>query len=600
MSYIYDPRTGLSQRMSDMCFGIQPHDSSHVVYGGTHRSDQEHEVLHQQNVELRDSSGYIYGPRSPSCIRSHRVSGLQNSDSSRRFPARAASLPGLSELGDSRHDSNAQDRHNGFPDVAADHRHSRRDSHAQNPDHGDLRSREDRLAKRYAEIGPAAYLESIVARDSLRFGLSVPRFSPVFTAELAPADEAYPKPTIARDGLSVPHLRPVFPAGPSRADEALLADRVGALGPAAYMKRTASQDELHPLSWHPLPEKPEPSLEEVNRSQDSSSRQLIHALDEYYRRELREDPGHRFDDVDDTVIAAYINACEHAYDPGQRMQRIVGRDQPFAFFNRWIVPIPFLNLQLSALEVALPVDVEAITELNNDILRVLYVHFSNDSRTIPSAVARAGMEDNRRRILSELARRGLTSKLPHAVRIRGLKDRSVPRGSRDPGWLHDSVSGSSMPVGQTSREEGNVRTPKGSRDNKARQDVRRGSTSTTEHSFGEVSKKKKGKTPVTRVYEIDSSDHSSATASPNTVQYELEVSSSEDGTRPIKGKAPIVEATLEEISCDSPEETKHKAEGLLRGTGEVLQSRSLITKGSSHPQDSDDGFGAYGYMRIWQ
>lgn len=513
-----------------MWFGTQPHGSSHGVYGGTNRSDEEYEVLRQQHMEPRDSFGYIYSPRSPTCTRSHRVSGFQISDSSRQFPARTASLPGLPELGDSRHDSTAQDRHNGFPDAAADHRHSRRDSYAQNPDHGDLRSREDRLAKRYAEIGPAAYLESIVARDSLRFGLSVPR------------------------------LRPVFTAGPSRADEALLADRAGALGPAAYMKRTASRDELHPLSWHPLPEKPELSLEEVNPSQDSSSRQLIHALDEYYRRELREDPGHRFDDVDDTVIAAYVNACEHAHDPGQRMQRIVGREQPFSFFNRWVVQIPFLDPQLSALEVMLPVDQEAITELNNDVLRVLYVHSSNDSRTIPSAVARAGIEDSRRRILSELVRRGFTGELPHAVRIRVLNDCSIPRRSRDPEGLHDSVSGSSMPACQDRREEGSVRTPKGRRDNKARQDVRRGTTSTTEHSFGEVSKKKKGKTSVTRVYEIDSSDHSSATASPNTVQYGLEVSSSEDGPPPIKGKAPIVEGTLKGTSCDSPEETKHKAE----------------------------------------
>ena len=426
-----------------------------------------------------------------------------------------------------------------------DHRHSRRDSYAQNPDHEGLRSREDRLAKRYAEIGPAAYLEPIIARDSLRLGLSVPR------------------------------LRPVFPAGPSLADEALLADRVGTLGSAAYMERTTSQDELHPLSWNSLPKAPALSLDKVNRSQDSSSRQLIHALDEYYRRELREDPEHRFDDVDDTVIAAYVNACEHAYYPGQRMQRIIGRDQQFSFFSSWVVQIPFLDPQLSALEVMLPVDQEAITELNNDLLRVLYVHFSNDSRTIPSAVTAAGMEDSRRGILSELVRRGFTGELPHAVRIRGLNDRAVPRKSRDPDGFHDSVSGWSMPVGQTRREEGNVRTPKGSHDNKARQDVRRGSTSTTEHSFGEVSRKKKGKTPVTRVYEIDSSDHSSAAASPNTVQYELEVSSSEDSTPPAKGKAPAAEATSQGDSCDSPEKTKHKADRApLRHRSSVSDQKS--------------------------
>ena len=67
-------------------------------------------------------------------------------------------------------------------------------------------------------------------------------------------------------------------------------------------------------------------------------------MDEHYRHELK-DHGHRFDDVDDTDIAAYVNACEQVYFSGERMQRIVGREHPDAFLDRWRDPRTFLDLR---------------------------------------------------------------------------------------------------------------------------------------------------------------------------------------------------------------------------------------------------------------
>ncbi|GAB7330647.1 hypothetical protein MBLNU13_g02215t1 [Cladosporium sp. NU13] len=142
---------------------------------------------------------------------------------------------------------------------------------------------------------------------------------------------------------------------------------------------------------------------------------------------------------------------------------------------------------------------------------------------------------------------------------------SVARSLRDPSWHRDPASGSSAPVDQISREvetfaAGEIHTAKGRRDNKPRQDVRGGSTSMTGYLFGEVSEKRKEKAPDTRVYEVDSSDHLSASSPPNAVQYELEVGSSEDSTPPTKGKAPALKATSHGISHDSSKKTKHRAD----------------------------------------
>jgi len=527
MSYVFDPTTGLVQWVSNLSINPYPHDAPHGIYGGTYGSNEEYEVLRQQTAEQRDFSGYTYGPHSPAGTRSHRVSDFDHSSASRRFPARIGSLSGSPQLRNSQRNTTTPDRqneHSNSNHSMGGHDHPGRGNSVPHRYHDGLRSKEDLIEELVARIGPAGYVHLIVARDNIRLY-----------------------------------------GEPMRSDEELLAEELADLDRKAYSRRTTSRDGLRPLSMSQSPTVgPARFSEEIDCYNNTSSRKLIQSLDEHYRHELKQDYGHRFDNVDDTVVAAYVNACDNMSHPGQRMQRIIGRNQPFSFVGLWVVPIPFLGLRNSALEVMLPLDQEAITELNNDVLRVLYVHLSNDSRGIPSAVTPAVMDESRRRVLNELVRRGFAGESPKVVRLRGLNDYSVPRRLSDPRWLHGPVSGSSALVDSISGgverlAPAELRTAKGRRDNKARRDVHQGSTSMTENLFGEVSEKKKGKAPVARVYEVDSSDHSSAASSSSTVQYELEVSSSEDSTPPAKGKVPAAEATSHGDSYDRSKTTKHKA-----------------------------------------
>jgi hypothetical protein len=550
-----------------MSFGTRTNDSLHGVYGGMYGHREEYEVLRQQNAyedQHRDE-------HSPAAIGSYNVPSFLNSSTSRPFPARAGSLLVSPDLWDSQRDSATQQRRINSLGSMDDRHHSHRDNSV--PDHAAIRSREDRLAKRYAEIGPAAYIEGVTARDSLvNPRLSVPYFARMFSARPALSDEACSEPVIARDGLSVPRSRPVFSApGPSFADKTLLAERVGAIGPTAYMERIKSQDSFRPLSWHPLPEGPALPLEAVDFSQDVQSRRLIRSLDKYYGRELNQEPGHCIDNVDDDVVAAYINAHACASHAVQSIQRIIGHEQPLSVFSSWVVRIPFLRLQYSALIVLLPVDWDAIEDVNNDVLRVLYVHLSNGSRTIPHSVTNADVEESRRRVLMELERRGFTEELPRVARLRGLSDRSADRLSGGSGWSHDTASSSKLDGrSKTSDNRSSrwsrifaadeVREPKDHRDNKAHQDVRRGSASTLSHVFGEVSEKKKGKALVPWDHGTDSCDHSSAGSLSNTVQHGLKVSWSGDLTPSAKGNLTLTETASQGSSSNSPKKTKRKAD----------------------------------------
>lgn len=546
MSYVYDPTTGTSQWVPIMPFVNYTHDPSHGVYGIAYAPTEDYEVSRRQNAyehqyisgqlrELeaqrqREQMRYNNNDHPPAAIGSHH----QNGNTPQHFPARADAHLGLPTRNEQRYPVPSE-QHNKELNTTDSQSYSRRGNLVSSPDDDVLLSREDAIARRYAEIGPAAYIESIVIRDSLRD----PRLS-----------------------------RPIFRTVqvPSFADDTLLAERVGALGPAAYMERVFAQDDLHPLSWHPLPEGPAPPLEGVDSSQDTLSRRLIRALDEYYRRGLKEEPGHRFDNMDDTVIAAYINAQGCVSRPGQGILRIVGHEQPFSVFDSWVLRISFLHLQQSALEVLLPIDRDAITVVDNDILRVLYVHLSNGSRTIPRSVTSANVEESRRRVLSELERRGFTKQMPRFARLFGLSDPSAEIIIRDTASSSRLTENSNASVSQSSRE---VKTPAASvtrdskdrRDNKARQRVRRGSVSTTTDSSGEVTEKRKGKAPVTRKYETDS-DHSSAASSSNTVRYELDISSSEVSIPSAGDEATPAETTSWEDSDYNSENTKRKAGGI--------------------------------------
>jgi hypothetical protein len=364
------------------------------------------------------------------------------------------------------------------------------------PVHADIRFKEERLAKRYAEIGPAAYIEEITIRDSLRDPrLSMPRLRTLVLDESASAEEAYLEPTIARDGLSVPRSEPIFPAGPASLSE------------------------------------------EFNYSQNSPSRKLIHALDEHYRQDLGAEPGHRFDNVDDDVVSAYVSARDYEGPPAPSMQLIKDRERPLSAIDVWVVPISFLHLQNLFLGVMLPIGQETVADLNNDILRVLHIHLSNDSSGIPDSISGVSVEESRVCVLSELERRGFTENLPRVARLHGLNDRSVQRTSRDTDWTFGPASHSKLP-------------------NRSKVPVRK---STAKPDV--VSKKKKGKAPVTRDPEPEFSDHSSDASSSNTVQYELEVSSSQDSTLFAKGKVTPAETASCGDSCGCSKKTEHKTDG---------------------------------------
>jgi hypothetical protein len=490
MSYVYDPSTGFAQWMADMSFATRMNNPPHGVYGSMYGPREEYEVLRQHNA-YQDQHRV---QNSPAGIGSQHMPSFLNSSTSRHFPARAASLPGSPDAWDSQQGTAPQQRRNDFSGSMNDRHHSHRDNSV--PDHAAIRSRDDRLAQRYAEIGPAAYIEGITIRDSLRDPrLSVPRLRDLVLDESASAEEAYLEPTIARDGFSVPRLRSISPAGPASFSE------------------------------------------EVNYSQNSTSRELIHALDEHYRLDLGAEPGHRFDNVDDDIVSAYVSARDYEGPPAPGLQLIKDRERPLSAIDIWVVPISFLHLQNMFLGVMLPIGQETVADLNNDILRVLHIHLSNDSSGIPDSVSGVSVEESRVCVLSELERRGFTEKLPRVARLRGLNDRSVQRTSGDPDWSCDSAPRSKLP-------------------NRSRVPVRK---STAKPDV--VSKKKKGKAPVTGDQEPESSDHSSDASSSNTLQYELEVSSSQDSTPLARGKVTPAETISCGDSCDCSKKTEHKTDG---------------------------------------
>ena len=280
------------------------------------------------------------------------------------------------------------------------------------------------------------------------------------------------------------------------------------------------------------------------------------------------EPGRRFDNVDDDVVAAYINAGDHTTQQGQFAKVIIAGAQQWPALNSWTVHVRFLQLPYNVLEVELPIDQETTTDLNNDVLRVLYVHLSNDSPSIPSTVTDASVAESRRHVLRELERRGFTAKLPAVPRLRGRNNASAYRPSTAPDPLPGLASGpqlaKSVSVDQLSSEAKTriarkLHVTKDSSDDDPRQQVARGLVSISTYLFGEVSETKKGKASVTGETETDSSDHSSVASSSNTVIHEFEDSSSEDDTPRNEGGSATDNAIFREESGDSSEGTKLEA-----------------------------------------
>ena len=317
-----------------------------------------------------------------------------------------------------------------------------------------------------------------------------------------------------------------------RFTEGLHPDRDADINPARYLEGLIARDNLllYGSEHRPRSRSPRHS-NHVNVSHDTSPRNLVHALDEYYRFELKVEPGHRFDNVDDTVIAAYINARDYGT---QDMQRITGQEQQWSMHNSWTVDVPFLRLPHTVLEFQLPIAQDVIKGVTNDILRVLYVRLSNNFG-IPTTVSDLSVVESRRRTLSELERRGFTAQLPHVARFQGLNTRLAHRKSMVPAVSHDPSSSSKPP-----------NRPSASAD-------RPGRKVKTEAAYTrpdvEMSDKWKGKAPVTRDQASDSSSitHLSTATPSSTVRTEHGDSSSEDTTaehaagpgRPSKNKMGI-------------------------------------------------------------
>jgi hypothetical protein len=118
-----------------------------------------------------------------------------------------------------------------------------------------------------------------------------------------------------------------YHAGP-RSNEELLPQRCADINPARYLDGIIARDDLLlGIDRHYAPVEVAAPLQEDNPFEGMTSRKLIHALDVHYRSELTIEPGRHFDNVDDDVVAAYINAGDHTTHQGQVAKVIIAGAQ---------------------------------------------------------------------------------------------------------------------------------------------------------------------------------------------------------------------------------------------------------------------------------
>jgi len=437
MSYVYDPTTRLSQWMASMPLSADTHEILHGVYGSTYGPREEYEVLRQQNAYKDELLSNL----------TLELESLKQRETL-RYPHSLYSPAGSRSHRVSGSETNNSTQHfpaplgslPGSPEPWVGERRPAVQGRRNEPS----RSMSDRHHPRGERHVPLQYHDGLRSKEDL-------------LAKLA-AKPGYPASgylIVARDTLRMQASEHSAPAGPIPSDEEILAEYLAAL----------------------------------------SSKDFVNALDARYRVDWNTERGHRFDHLDDNAIAAYVNVSDPAIHMQWRKQRIIGREQQFSLSNIWVVQVPFLHLEHDALEVMLPIDQEAIAGVNNDILRVLYVRLSNGSRTIPRTVIEASVEESRRRVLSELERRGFTEQLPRIARLCGLSDRSASRMSSGsnrlskPKWtnIFDNQSSRWSEVDAT----GETRSSKDRRANEELQHIRRGSASVSSYVSGEVSEKQK-------------------------------------------------------------------------------------------------------------
>lgn len=171
---------------------------------------------------------------------------------------------------------------------------------------------------------------------------------------------------------------------------------------------------------------PQPELERPKDSPVSAYKSLMDALDRHYAKDLKAEVGHHFDNVDDNVIIAYARAHETGYDsasPDLSPPKIIG--SKWRKHDSWLIPVPYLyrGLNLTFLDVILPLDRRCVRDLSNDVLRVLHIQLAAADYKTPYNHVRASDDDmveSRLQVLGELMRRGFTGRLPNVVRLKGL------------------------------------------------------------------------------------------------------------------------------------------------------------------------------------
>ncbi|KAM0723692.1 hypothetical protein Q7P37_000680 [Cladosporium fusiforme] len=174
-------------------------------------------------------------------------------------------------------------------------------------------------------------------------------------------------------------------------------------------------------------------------------RALIHALHNQYRHRLVIAQGRYFDHVDDSVIATYALALGFKWET-EVLNRLTIKPKKLADQDRaqsYSIPIPFLGLRHTVLEVFFPLDHDAIADLSNDVLRVLHIRIVNiDNNTIPVPIPDADIVESSRVVAAELRRRGFTER-PAFVQFRGLP-RAEPAPTDSPATAGEASS--SAPV----------------------------------------------------------------------------------------------------------------------------------------------------------
>lgn len=299
----------------------------------------------------------------------------------------------------------------------------------------------------------------------------------------------------------------------------------------------------------------------------AESRDLLDALDDYYFVHLKPDTGHRFDDVDDYILIAYLSACNDS--PRWHWSEKLTAGPVTRAPNGAHLKVPFLNLPQPVLEVSFPLDHASVRNLSNDVLRVLHIFLATTDHAPDNqwGVPDDEVAESRREVLRQLESRGFTERCTPTVRLCGLKSRPTA----DADTAADAVSSFMPELRRMQSATQSTKVPKtdatekacGSKDccNKSHRKVNKNAKS-SKNSTGEVSEKKKGKAPVGRDYEVSHSVHSNATPSSSAMPTESADSDSEHSHSDSGDSVAATKSTTSRVGTPlSPEEPQSQIDG---------------------------------------